>query len=184
MKFNLSKSLIFLLVLLSNFGCTKPIDFDQADDLLLEPVLESSIIFYEATASDFFAGGMLQNVVQDEVGIDIFGDSFVQDNLVKAEFVFEVKNSMDRAFDLRLDFLDGNGQLLESFTVDTPASPDNSEIITEYVETFEGVPLENLKQSRQLVFTLVMQTGPPLNQNSQGTIALKSKGIFYLMIGG
>ncbi len=165
-------------------GCTEPIDFDQANDLLLEPVTEASLVFYNANAGDFIVGDMEEDIIQDFIDIDLFNSSFVQDHLVKVEFVFDVKNSINRSYVLQLDFLDENGQPLQTFQVDSPASPSNQVVTTEHIQVFEGAALESLKQSRLLVFTLVMRPGVPVDENTPGEIDLKSKAIVYLSIEG
>ncbi|TBN01357.1 hypothetical protein EYD45_13200 [Hyunsoonleella flava] len=177
-----TKYLYLALVTLLVCGCTKPIDFDQANDLVLQPVIESSLIFYSASASDFFVGGSEQSTAEDFVEIDLFGGSFIQDNLVRVEFVFEIENSINRAYQLRLNFLDENNQLLESFNVNTDASPNNEVIASTHMEVFEGDALERLKQSRIIAFTLVMQPGEAINQDTPGEISVKSKGVFSLNI--
>ncbi|GAL71643.1 hypothetical protein [Jejuia pallidilutea] len=110
------------LFLLIGFSCTKPVDINQIRDLVLQPVVESSLIFYKASAKDFFIGGIEQNTAEDFIEIDFFNNSFVQDNLIKAAFVFNVENSINRGYQLRVSFLDASGQLLERFTVNTNAS--------------------------------------------------------------
>lgn len=171
---------LVMLLLLCN--CTKPVDFNQVDDLVITPVVESSLIFYTAKAEDFFIGGSEQSTAEDFVEIDLFNGSFIQENLVKVEFVFEIENSINRAYQLRLRFLDVNGQVLESFNVNTAASPNNQTIATVHTEVFEGISLERLKQSRILEFTLVMQPGEPISQDTPGEINVKSKGVFSLNI--
>lgn len=172
--------LVFITLLIYN--CTKPIDFDQASDLVLQPVVESSLIFYSAKAEDFFIGGSEQSTAEDFVEIDLFNGSFIQDNLVKVEFVFEIENSINRSYQLRLNFFDENGQSLVSFNVDTEASPNNQVIPSTHTEVFEGDALERLKQSKLLEFTLVMLPGEAINQNTPGEISVKSKGVFSLNI--
>lgn len=176
------KYLGFLVLLLLLHNCTKPIDFNQVDDLVLQPVVESSLIFYTARAEDFFVGGSEQNTAEDFVEVDFFSGSFIQESLVKVEFVFDIENSINRPYQLRLRFLDVNGQLLESFTVDTAASPTNQTIATTHTEVFEGASLERIKQTGIIEFTLVMQPGEPINQNTPGEISVKSKGVFSLNI--
>lgn len=176
------KHLIMGIAVLLCCGCTNPVDFSQSDDVRLEPVLESSLVFFKASASNFFTDGMLQNRVQDFVNIDLFGNSFAKDNLEKLEFVFEVKNSINRPYQLQLDFLNENGQSLESLIVDVAASPTNNIIETRHTEVFEGESLENIKQLRILVFTLIMQPGVPIDANALGEINLKSKAVMYLKI--
>lgn len=169
--------LLFLM-----FNCSKAVDFNQADDLVLEPIVESSLVFYKASAEDFFIGGSEQVTAEDFAEIDFFNNSFIQDNLIKVEFVFQVENSINRAYRLSVSFLDGNGQILETFDVNTAASPNNQVIPSEHIETFEGAALQRVKQARLLVFRLTMLPGTPINENTPGEISVKSKGILFLNI--
>lgn len=170
------------LLLLISFSCTKPIDFNQANDLVLEPVLESSLIFYKAKATDFFIGGKEETNAEDFVEIDLFNNSFVQDNLLKVEFIFEIENSINRAYQLQVSFLDASGQLLERFVINTDASATNEILKTTHTEVFEGESLQRIQLSRILVFTLVMLPGEAVNENTPGEIKVQSKGVFSLNI--
>ncbi|MGC6429555.1 MAG: hypothetical protein ACON5F_00780 [Jejuia sp.] len=170
------------MLIVLGLGCTESVDFEQAENLVLEPVIESSIIFYKANAGDFFVGGSQVNTASDFTEIDIFGGSFIQDNLIKVEFVFETKNSINRPYSLQVDFLDGNSNLLETFTADAPAATNNEVVESIHTETFEGASLANIKQSEFLVFTLTMLPGEAITPDSPGAIELKSKGVFYLNV--
>lgn len=172
--------LIVMVFLVHN--CTKPVDFDQASDLVIQPVLESSLIFYKASVGDFFIGGNEEAEADDFVEIDLFNGSFVQDNLVKIEFVFEIENSINRAYELRINFFDDTDQALEGFTINTEASPNNENLMSMHTEVFEGEALERIKQSSILAFTLVMLDGDAINQNSPGEISLKSKAVMHFNI--
>lgn len=174
------KCLLFCFVLTTVCCCTKPVDFNQAKDLMLDPVIESSLIFYNAKAGDFFIGGSEENTVSDFAEIGIFSDGFVRDNLIKAEFVFETKNSINRPYELTVNFEDNSNNILETFTIETPAAVNNELIENVHIETFEGNSLNNLKQSQILRFTLRMLSGEEISEGSLGEIDLKSKGVFYL----
>lgn len=172
--------LLYILSALT-LNCSEPVDFEQTDDLSLAPVIESSLFFYKGTAGDFFTGGTeIISTPPETIELGIFKDDFVQENLVKAEFVFESTNSINRAYSLALNFLNDNNEILHSFTVDTPASPDREKLVIEHIETFEGITLERLKQSTKVVSILTMLAGEAISQNSPGEINLKSKGVFYL----
>lgn len=160
-------------------SCTKEIDFNQVNDIEISPILETSLIFFDATAPDFFIGGSELSVVQDFVLIDVFNSTFINDNLIKTEFVLETINSINRGYSLRIDFLDNSNQLQHSFTTTAPASPSNSDVFSSHTEVFEGASLVALKQTSQLVFTLIMLPGPPINDATLGRIHLESKNVFY-----
>lgn len=171
--------LIVLVICFGFFGCTKDVDFNQVNDFEVSPVLESSLIFFEASASDFFIGGTELSIVQDFVIIDIFNSSFINDNLIRSEFVLESINSINRAYSLQIDFVNNANQVEHTFTVAASASVSNTDVTTNHTEVFEGASLAALKRTTKLVFTLSMLPGPPINDTTLGRIHLESKGVFY-----
>ena len=100
-------------------SCIKDVDFDQAEDIVLTPVLTSSILFTEVEASRFSEDGMELEIVRDSVAnIEIFTDEFVKDNLVKAELFFEVTNSINRTFNLQIEFVNDADELQHTLSFD------------------------------------------------------------------
>lgn len=181
------KFLKYLAVAIFSFvfitSCTKEVDFNQINDLVLEPVVASDLIFFNAPASKFNVNGSELSTVKDSVIIDLFNRDFVVENLVKAEFVFESTNSINRAFNVKVDFKDDLNVLRHSFSVTSAASPTNSNVIVTHTEVFENASLNALKASNKVVLTIqALSGGSLLNDNTPGRIQLKSKGIFYLKI--
>ena len=72
------------------FSCVEDIDFEQTKDFEATPVLESSLIFFDEPANRFLDSGNEITVIQDSVLVNFFNDKFIIDNLVKAEFQFEI----------------------------------------------------------------------------------------------
>lgn len=170
----------FSLVFVS---CTKDVDFDQANDLEISPVIESSLFHFKGTAGNFFIGGSEEATVGDFVELDIFNNEFINDNLIKAELEFEIVNSINRGYQVTVEFFDESSITpLHSFTFSADPSPSNLELLTLYTEVFEGNELLALKASVRLEFTLTMLPGAPINSSTPGKISLKSKGVFYLNI--
>lgn len=177
-------NVLLLSVLLSTFfmTCTKDIDFNQVDDFEVSPVIESSLIFLDEPTNQFLEDGVEITTVQDSVLVDIFKDEFISEHLVRAEFVFEIINSINRGVELRIDFLTDSNVQLHSFSFAVEASPNNTPIVFNYTEVFEGSTLVNFLETEKLLFTLSLQPGPEINDNTPGNIELKSKGIFFLNI--
>lgn len=179
------KHAFIALALSLNFNsCTKDIDFDQADDLEISPVLESSLIFFDEPANKFLNGSEEITNIEDFVTVEFFNGEFIVENLTRADFVLETTNSINRNFEVQVDFFDELEQLQHTFTFSGIASPSNSDIISEHIEVFENDKLTALKQTVKLVFTLRMLQGNAINQNTPGRISLKSKAIFYFNILG
>jgi len=173
MKRSIFRYLFFIISFVLCASCTKEIDFDQVNDIEISPVLESSLIFFDASAGEFLIGG-----------IEVDSATAINDNLVKVDFVFEGLNSINRAYQIKIDFLNGFGVLVHSFDFMAVASVTNSENPFAYTETYEGDTLDDLKATRIMVFTLTMLDGDPIDNNTPGNIQLESKGVFYLNIEG
>ncbi len=174
-------------MLLITTSCVKDVDFEQAENFSLNPVLETSVIYFNEPASTFFVNNAGDEVAeaQDATVIDVFDDDFVIDNLVKAVFTFKITNSIERAFQTRIDFLNPEEEVQHTFTVNTVASINNQDVITDYIEVFEGDDLVNLKATNKIVFTAILfpsTDGSVINENTIGRIELKSKATFYLNI--
>jgi len=175
-----------MVVLMSTtyMSCTKDVDFNQAEDLVLEPIIALDLIYFDAPASDFFLEGTELTTVRDSVIIDLFSRDFVVDNLEKAEFVFQTTNSVNRAFNIQVDFLDSDNTLQHAFAVFAPASPTNTDLLNTHTEVLEANLIDALKASNKIELTLqAFPGGTPLNADTPGRIQLKSKGLFYFKIG-
>ncbi|RED50045.1 hypothetical protein [Seonamhaeicola aphaedonensis] len=174
-----------LLLLTVNFvflSCTKDIDFNQVNDFEVSPVIESSLIFLDEPANQFLEDGVEISTVQDSVLVNIFKDDFISEHLVKAEFVFETINSINRGVELRIDFLTDSNIQLHSFSFAVEPSTNNTPIMFNYTEVFEGSTLANFLETEKLLFTLSLQQGPAINDDTPGNIELKSKGVFFFNI--
>lgn len=171
----------FIYVIAFTFSCVGDIDFEQANEFEALPVIESSLIFFDEQANKFLDNGSEIINIQDFVLVDFFNDEFVTDNLLKSEFKFEIINSINRDFELQIDFFDET-QLQHTFTLTQGASLNNDDVFSSHTEVFEGETLEALKRTRALVFTLRLLPGSPIDENTLGRIQLKSLAVFYFKI--
>ncbi|GAA3636927.1 hypothetical protein [Flavivirga jejuensis] len=175
-------SFLVIALCLSLFSCTKEIDFEQADDLEISPVIETSLIFFDEPASSFWVNNTEVISIKDSIKIGFFSNKFIVDNLIKADFVFEATNSINKGFQVSVDLLNDSEQLLHTFTLLASLSTDGSDVISNHVEEFEGDTLIALTNTSKIVFTLSLIPGETINETSLGRIKLKSKAVFYLNI--
>lgn len=178
----LKERCVFFVLMMIIPSCTEPVDFDQVKDYQFTPVIESSLVFFDEPAPSFLDEGDEIEVIQDFILIDFFNGDFIVDNLIRAQFNFESKNSISRQFELRIDMFDAASQLQHTFTVIQEASPDGSEVSSSYVEVFEGESLQALKNTSIILFTLKMLPGAPIDEDTLGRIELKSKAVLYFNI--
>lgn len=182
----ISNTLLILCIILCFNACVEDVDFDQADLLAISPALDVSVIHFEEPANTFvdeFGDELI--TVRDSVNIDIFSDEFVVDNLIKADFLFETTNTIDRDYQAQIDFFNDSYELQQSFNFDVGASTNNQDVVVQYVEVFEGEELEALKTTTNLVLAFTLQPSSDrskLDEDSLGDLKLKSKASFYLDI--
>jgi len=163
------------------FSCSSDLDFDQTKDLRLEPVFVANLAYFDVPATQLVNDGSPQ-VISDVQGFDAFKDEFFRDNLVKAEFDFEVENTIVRAFRIEMLLLDANDQTLEANSYSVPAYSGGSNIIKFPTEVYENQRLDLLKQTVKLKFIVTMESGPPLDENSKGNLKFRSSANVYMVI--
>ena len=179
----LNKNLLFVLLLVFIQSCTKDVDFSQADAIEANPVNQVSFLFFEAEAGDFFVAGNQPVALSDFINIDAFNNTFVDESLVMAEFEFETINSINRSYEIQMDFFDEAGTVVHTFSFLTPPSVNNQPLVTNHIEPFaENNNLNALKQTRSITFTLRLLPGQALSPTAPGTITLRSQGKFYFNI--
>ena len=167
------------------FSCVRDTDFEQYDTLTINPIMEVSLVKAQEPASSFVDSSGAELVfISDQVVLDVFTSDFVIDNLIKAELVFGMTNSIDKAFQIQIDFYDSTDMLQHTFSIDIDNSPTNTPLYTEHIEVFENMNLSALKSTTKLEITinLISSSGSILTPDSAGSILLASKGIFYLKI--
>lgn len=160
------KSIIVALLFCS---CASDLDFNQADNLKIEPVLVANLTYLEAKANDFIDNGAEHDIVFDAVDFDVFRNNFLKDNLVKAQFDFEVENTIRRDFIITFAFLDANNQITHNTTINAPAYA-----VLKHVDFFENQTLDLLKNSVKLEIKIAIQPGNPITNNSEGHLKLRS----------
>ena len=145
---------LFILLLFS-FSCASDLDYDQANDLKLEPVFVANLAYFDVPANEFVTNGVEQSVIFDTPTVDVFNDDFFRDNLKKVEFFFEMENTINRAYSVDLVFLDNNNQRVHAtnFTVPEYAGAENKVTKT---EIFENAQLDLLKRTTKIK---VVQSG-------------------------
>lgn len=170
-----------LILLLFSFSCASDLDYNQANDLKLEPIFVANLAYFDIPANEFVTNGVEQSVIFDTPTVDVFNDDFFRDNLKKVEFFFEMENTINRSYSVDLVFLDNNNQRVHAtnFTVPEYAGAENKVTKT---EIFENAQLDLLKRTTKIAFTLRMLPGAPVNENGSGRLKLRSGVTAYLVV--
>ncbi|MWB95340.1 hypothetical protein GON26_13305 [Flavobacterium sp. GA093] len=182
MKLCLKKRVFTILCLSLLFiSCSSDLDFNQTDDFKLEPVFVANLVYFDVPAHDFVDDGTEHIVAFDAEDFDVFKDKFFNDNLAKAEFDFEITNTINRAFTVSLLLLNDNDEQLETLDYEVSAYTGSANI-SKFHEVFEEQRLDLLKQTTKVAFVIHIKAGSPLNENSLGNLKLRSSATVYMEI--
>lgn len=170
--------LIVLIVAFISLSCSSDLDFNQANDLKLEAVFISNLAYFDIPANRFVTNGVEQSVVFDSPTVDVFNDAFFTNHLTRADLSFEINNTIDRAYTLDIVLRDKNNQPLYTIKLVIPASAKANP----KPEIFENANLDLLKSTTRMTFIIRMLPGTSLNENSLGSIKLRSGVTAYLIV--
>ena len=178
MKKNLTYPFVLALALIFFASCVKDTDFDQADDILLTPVIELDLIYFNLEASDFFDSNTSNPIltIRDTTDLRFLNDG-ISNDLVRAEFYFKFTNSIPRNFDVLFQFLGEQNDTTYVTQTSVLEGSIQSPVITEFLHNVEGDAISELTQASKVVVSVTI---PSSNANLEGELNLQSKTTYYL----
>jgi hypothetical protein len=169
---------IFLLIAFFS-ACVKDTDFDQANDIVVSPIVELDLIYFDLPAITFFdtINSIPILTVSDTTNLPWLNDEEIRTSLKRAEFYFKATNSIEREFQLDFQFLNEQNEVTYMLQTQVEQGTITNPLITEFIENVEGEDLADLTLAEKVV---VLLTIPSANENLDGTINLESKATYYL----
>lgn len=181
MRKNLLLPFLGTLCAMLTFSCVKNTDFDQAENILLTPVVELDLIHFNVESTDYFnpITGITQLTVSDTTEIRFLDDSGIQESLKKAEFLFRFTNSMATSFDVSFQFLDRDN--VETYLAATSIAQGTigTPVVSDFIEVVEGADILELTKANKVVISATIPEEIP---ELEGSLNLKSKTTYYLEI--
>lgn len=179
MKFPFFKKIILIATLgYCLFSCSSDLDFEQVNDFNSQPVFTTNLAYFQVKAPEFIINGMEQSFFSYVSNVDFLNTSFVEEDLVKTDLYFRIKNTIARRYVYNITFLDENNAPIHLITMDV-AAYNGTEVLAEKTETFTAANVDVLKRTTKMVFSIVMASGPPLTADSPGRVELSSSITAY-----
>ncbi|MDX1463886.1 MAG: hypothetical protein R3359_12575 [Marinirhabdus sp.] len=181
MKRNFPIPFTILCISILIFSCVKDTDFEQANDIVLTPVYELDLIYFTVQAREFY-DSITQSprlTVIDTTQIRFLDDSFVQDDLKKAEFTFNFTNSVSSNFQVDFQFLNASNDTTYSAQADVFAGSVENPRLTSVVETVNEDDVQFLTQADRVV--VAVSLAEPID-SLVGALNLQSKTTYFLEI--
>lgn len=170
-------TIIFSIFILSS--CAEKLDFDQVDDFVLKPVLTAPLTNFKLVPGQFFnVLGVQENRTEDITNFEVFNEKLIRDNVVKIDFIAEIKNDFDRDVTIDVDFLDENDNLVYNFT---PIEVRSKDLNYRYSEEIEISSNPSIKDTFKVKIVAELEnTGTQMNPNSLEEFEFKSAVTVYI----
>lgn len=169
------------LLLVCFTSCVDDTDFDQADDIVITPVLELDFLYFTLEESDYFNSttGEERLMVSDTTNLNFLDGTFVQEDLKRAEFLFKFENTAPIVFDVEFKFFSEFNELKYDFIIPVPAGSIASPFLLEHIENIQDQGIIDLTHSRKVVVNVTI---PSSFENIEGALNLQSKTTYFLEI--
>lgn len=178
MKYSFFKRIIGILLLVLSISCSSDLDFEQTNQFNIKPVVTTNLAYFSLDANQFVVNGVEQSEFSYIANVDFFKTGFIRDDLVRTELYFRVKNTINRAYTYNITFLDANNIPIHAINMEIPAY-NGTEIVVEKTEIFNSSNIDILKNTKSIIFSILMLPGPPLNASSPGRVELSSSITAY-----
>jgi hypothetical protein len=171
------------ICLLSLFfaACSSDLDFNQTQNLRLEPTYVANLVYFDIPANEFVTNGIETPQFIDRSTVAIFNNTFFVNDLVKVDLDFEINKTIARAYTLDIKLFNAIGTQLDSISIAVPAYYGASNIVTQK-EMFQGTRLTVLKNTTRIDMVLRMASGTALTESSTGTIKMRSGVTAYFVM--
>lgn len=167
--------IIFFVV---STSCVDNINFDQANELAINPIYKVSLVRFDSTQEKLINTG--NSEFTSTSAFTLFNEGIIKDNLGKVALEIEISNPFNTSVALEFTFLDGADS--ETYKVQTlnvsPGSKDFS-----YTEDINIASNATFLTSRKVQTKLILSSNNSsvVNPNG-GQFIFKSAGTFYLTI--
>jgi len=171
----------FLLFSFLVTSCADEQDFDQFDDLSVEPTVASSIFYFESdeeTINTAGTGGFYQQTFTFEA----FNEAFVSDNILDGVITYQLENTTSKSLGLLIEFLDADANVLdtENFVIVEEPAP----VLERQVAYGDGgKPLDILRNTMTIrVSGENLGNATSLSSQNEPKIILRSSAAFRLRL--
>lgn len=117
--------ILSIITLLGLVSCVEKQNFDQLDDLFIEPTIEGSILYVEAP-EDVFNQPIVGGSVSQDFNFDGFNEDIFADRVLEGSIIYEIENTTSKELDLTVEFLDEAKLILDTMYIHVDPGPTAS----------------------------------------------------------
>ena len=182
---NIKKASIFLLFICLFSSCIQKLDFEQIEDLDIEPVFTSSMVHFTLNQIAFFdrinSLEIVAPIKKDSKFLSL-NSTFVRENLIKMQVDFEINNQFDRDFSVVFQFLDDNDAITHSFQTFNIGANNLKFLHREEIIVKNNQLFLSSTKIRVLVQLTPSTNGSVIDPTVERNLVFKTAGTFFLKI--
>ncbi|MDB2606487.1 hypothetical protein N9Y48_01775 [Zobellia sp.] len=177
-KYTLLCSLSFFTLL----SCIEDQDFNQFDDIFVNPLLEASIFYVETPESLVDASVAGGNVVGQNFNFDAFSSKVFADRVIDGTITYIVENTTNNELSVTIELLDVDGNVLDTTVVPVfPAPMEMQQIDVFYGDSDRSIDIIKNTSGIRVEATNLSDDTSATN-GSDPKIILKSSGKFRVEV--
>lgn len=170
-----------IVLFMSLHSCIEEQNFDQFDDLRIEPTIEGSILYVEAPERTINIAIAANFYVQD-FNFDGFSDAIFADRVLDGVVTYVMENTTSKDIDVTVEFLDAGDNVLDIESLHIDPAPTEM-VLVEIPYGGTGRPLDIIRNTSAIrVSARNNGDATSVSDFPDPMVILKSSGKFRLSL--
>ncbi|SNQ42103.1 Conserved hypothetical protein [Cellulophaga lytica] len=136
-----------LFLCLSFVSCIDEQDFNQTDDIIIEPTVEASIFYFETTED--LINSNPSSFYTNDFNFDAFKEDYISDRVIECIITYQLENTTSKPVSVVIELIDDGGNVLDTTVLNIGAeSATTTDLDVLYGGT--GKPLDIIRNTSAL----------------------------------
>ncbi len=171
--------LLFGLIILNS--CVEKQDFDQFDEISLQPELEASVLYVTAPEALINLAPAANFYAQD-FNFDAFNEDYFAERVIEGSITYLVENTTSKELEVSVQFLDDTDTVLDTEIFTVPAAPTPI-LEREIAYGNGGRSIEIIRNTSSIrVIASNLGDSTSISDLPEPMITLRSSGRFRLLV--
>jgi hypothetical protein len=172
-----SRILAILPLLFLLFSCVKDVDLDQVDEIIIPPTAAIDLVYFKLEPSQLHATSSGTWAASDEVRLEFLDDDYIQDGLMRADFIFKFANSFSQPGTATINFYSASNVLKHQIIIEIPAGSTTAPAVVNITEIIKQERISRIRQSIRMSVNIQIFSDSEL---LEGALEMESKAYYYL----
>ena len=138
-----------LFLCFSFVSCIDEQDFNQTDDIIIEPTVEASIFYFETTEDLINSNPDPAGFYTNDFNFDAFSEDYISDNVLECTITYQLENTTSKPVSVIIELIDDGGNVLDTTVLNIAAeSATTTDLDVLYGGT--GKPLDIIRNTSAL----------------------------------